>query len=71
MKAGVYNGAGDIRVEDHAEPAPTPENLIVKIRCCAICGTDLKLATIGNLAAIRLVSSGMKWSEKSCMSAHR
>jgi len=48
MKAAVYYGAGDIRVEDRAEPAPTPDNLIVKIRCCAICGTDLKLATIGN-----------------------
>jgi L-iditol 2-dehydrogenase len=47
MKAAVYYGAGDIRVEDCAEPAPTPENLIVKVCCCAICGTDLKLATIG------------------------
>jgi L-iditol 2-dehydrogenase len=47
MKAAVYYGAGDIRVEDHAEPAPTSENLIAKVRCCALCGTDLKLATIG------------------------
>ncbi len=47
MKAAVYYGPGDIRIEDHAEPAPTPENLIAKVRCCAICGTDLKLATIG------------------------
>jgi len=47
MKAVVYYGPGDIRFEDHAEPAPAPENLIVKVRCCAICGTDLKLATIG------------------------
>jgi len=47
MKGAVYYGAGDIRVEDHAEPAPTSENLIAKVRCCAICGTDLKLATIG------------------------
>ena len=47
MKAAVYYGAGDIRIEDHVDSAPTPENLVVKVRCCAICGTDLKLATIG------------------------
>ena len=48
MKAAVYYNPGDIRVVDRPEPTPTPENLVVKIRCCAICGTDLKLATVGN-----------------------
>ena len=49
MRAAVYYGPGDIRLEDYAEPAPTTENLIVKVRCCGLCGTDLKLATIGYL----------------------
>jgi len=48
MKAAVYYAPGDIRVEDRPEPVPTADNLIVKIHCCAICGTDLKLATVGN-----------------------
>ncbi len=48
MKAAVYYGPGDIRVEQRPEPKPTNENIIVKIHCCAICGTDLKLATVGN-----------------------
>lgn len=48
MKAAVYYGPGDIRLEERPEPAPAAANLIVKIHCCAICGTDLKLATIGN-----------------------
>ncbi len=48
MKAAVYYGPGDIRVEERPEPAPTDDNLLVEILCCAICGTDLKLATIGN-----------------------
>jgi L-iditol 2-dehydrogenase len=48
MQAAVYYGPGDIRVEDRPEPAPTADNLMVKIHCCAICGTDLKLATVGN-----------------------
>jgi L-iditol 2-dehydrogenase len=35
-------------VEERPEPTPTTDNLIVQVRACAICGTDLKLATIGN-----------------------
>jgi len=48
MKAAVYYGPGDIRVEDRPKPAATKENLIVQVHCCAICGTDVKLATIGH-----------------------
>ena len=48
MKAAVYYGPGEIRVEDRPEPVPTDDNLIVEVRLCAICGTDLKLATVGN-----------------------
>jgi L-iditol 2-dehydrogenase len=48
MQAVVYYDPGDIRVEERPEPAPAADNLIVRVRACAICGTDLKLATIGN-----------------------
>jgi L-iditol 2-dehydrogenase len=48
MKAAVYYGPGDIRVQERPEPVPAADNLIVEVLCCAICGTDLKLATIGN-----------------------
>ena len=48
MKAAVYYGPADIRVEDRPEPRPQADNLIVEVICCAICGTDLKLATVGN-----------------------
>ena len=48
MKAAVYYGPGDIRVEQRPDPKPTNKNMIVKVHCCAICGTDLKLATVGN-----------------------
>ena len=49
MKAAVYYAPGDIRIEDRPEPAGTDDNLVVEVKCCAICGTDLKLATVGNL----------------------
>ena len=48
MKAAVYYGPGDIRCEQRPQPEPARDNLIVKVHCCAICGTDLKLATVGN-----------------------
>jgi len=48
MKAAVYYAPGDIRIEERPEPAPAPDNLILQVSCCAICGTDLKLATVGN-----------------------
>ena len=48
MRAVVYYAPGDIRVEDRPEPVPTEDNLIVEVHCCAICGTDVKIATIGN-----------------------
>ena len=48
MKAAVYYGAGDIRVEERPEPEPREDNLIADVRCCAICGTDVKLSTIGH-----------------------
>jgi len=48
LQAAVYYGPGKIRVEDRPEPVPTDENIIVEVHLCAICGTDLKLATIGN-----------------------
>jgi L-iditol 2-dehydrogenase len=48
MQAAVYYGPGDIRVEERPEPAPAADNLIVQVRGCCVCGTDLKLATIGN-----------------------
>ncbi len=48
MEAAVYYGPGDIRVEDRPEPVASEDNLVVQVHCCAICGTDVKLATIGH-----------------------
>ncbi len=48
MRAAVYYGPGDIRVEDRPEPDASEDNLVVQVHCCAICGTDVKLAAIGH-----------------------
>src|SRR2546425_12434082 len=41
MKAAVYYGARDIRVEDVPDPAPAPGELLLEIHAAGICGTDV------------------------------
>jgi threonine dehydrogenase-like Zn-dependent dehydrogenase len=41
MKAAVYHGPRDIRVEDVPQPAPGPNDLLVAVKACGICGSDL------------------------------
>jgi L-iditol 2-dehydrogenase len=48
MKAAVYYGKNDIRVEDVPDPKSTSDNMIAKVEGCAICGTDLKSYMIGS-----------------------
>lgn len=44
MKAVVFHGIGDIRLEDVAEPAiEQPNDAIVRLTASAICGTDLHM----------------------------
>ena len=48
MKAVVYYGPGDIRVEERPGPKERNDNIIAKVYCCAICGSDLKMWKSGN-----------------------
>lgn len=48
MKAVVYHGQGDVRIETVATPVPQKDNIIIRVDCCLICGTDLKIWRIGN-----------------------
>lgn len=41
MKAAVYHGPGDIRVEEVPRPTPAPGEVLVRVRACGICGSDL------------------------------
>jgi len=44
MKAVVFHGVGDIRVDDVPEPRiKDPTDAIVRITASAICGTDLHM----------------------------
>jgi L-iditol 2-dehydrogenase len=48
MKAIVYYGPGDVRVEQLPQPSCGDEELLVKVDACAVCGSDLKSYQHGN-----------------------
>ena len=48
MKAIVYHGPGDIRVEEIPRPSRKENELLIKVDACAVCGTDLKTLKNGN-----------------------
>jgi len=48
MKAVVYGGPGDFRIEDVAGPALEAGGMIGRVLCCGICGTDYKLYHVFN-----------------------
>lgn len=41
MKANVLHGVGDLRYEDVAMPTLKPGEVLVKVRACGICGSDV------------------------------
>lgn len=47
MKAAVLYGLNDVRVEERDVPSPGPDEVLVKVNACGICGTDNKIITHG------------------------
>ena len=41
MKAAVYKGEQRLEIEDVPTPSAGPGEVVIKIRYCAICGTDV------------------------------
>src|SRR5688572_534971 len=42
MRAAVYSGPGDIRIEDYPMPdPPSTGELLVRVRACGVCGSDV------------------------------
>lgn len=42
MKAAVFYGAGDIKIEERPMPKAGPGQMVVKIDYCGVCGTDME-----------------------------
>jgi L-iditol 2-dehydrogenase len=59
MRAVVYRGINDMRVETVPVPQIGPGELLVKIATCGICGTDLKKIHTGSHSAPRIFGHEM------------
>jgi len=59
MRAVVYRGVNDMRVETVPVPAIGPGELLVKVATCGICGTDLKKIHTGSHSAPRIFGHEM------------
>jgi L-iditol 2-dehydrogenase len=59
MRAVVYYGKNDLRLETVPVPAIGPGELLVKIATCGICGTDLKKIHTGSHTAPRIFGHEM------------
>ena len=59
MRAAVYRGVNDMRVETVPVPVLGPGELLVKVATCGICGTDLKKVHTGSHSAPRIFGHEM------------
>jgi len=44
MRAFVYHGPGDLRLEERPTPRPAPSEALLRVDACGVCGTDLRIA---------------------------
>jgi L-iditol 2-dehydrogenase len=54
MRAAVYRGIDDIRLEEVAVPQIGAGELLVRVHTCGVCGTDLKKIATGSHSAPRI-----------------
>ncbi len=59
MRAVVYRGVNDMRIETVPVPEIGPGELLVRIATCGICGTDLKKIHYGSHSAPRIFGHEM------------
>jgi len=59
MRAAVYHGVNDVRIESIPVPEIGPGEVLVKIHTCGICGTDLKKIHTGSHSAPRVFGHEM------------
>jgi L-iditol 2-dehydrogenase len=44
MRALVYRGPNDLRIEERPDPQAAPGEAVLRVQACGICGTDLRIA---------------------------
>ena len=50
MQRVAVHGPNDVRLDEVPDPAPGPDDIVVKVAACGICGSDVGYAEIGGIA---------------------
>lgn len=48
MKAVIFYGIDDIRIEEREIPVPSAGEAVIRVKACAICGTDVRIIQNGH-----------------------
>ena len=48
MKVVRFHAPGDVRIEEAPEPVPGPGDVLIRVRNCSTCGTDVKISRFGH-----------------------
>jgi len=48
MKAAVLKGIEDLEIKDISKPLPSPEEIVIRVKACTICGTDIRVYHYGH-----------------------
>lgn len=43
MKSAAFYGKHDLRIEDHAVPSVGPHDVLIQVKACGVCGTDVHI----------------------------
>lgn len=43
MKSAVFYGKHDLRVEESRKPEPGPKDVLIQVKACGVCGTDVHI----------------------------
>ena len=43
MKSAVFYGKGDLRVEESRKPVPGEHEVLIQVKACGVCGTDVHI----------------------------
>lgn len=62
MEAAVLHDIGDLRLEDIPVPEPDPGEVLVRVRACGVCGTDLHIRDRGWPGAEYPFVLGHEWT---------
>ena len=49
MKVFRFYAPGDVRLEESSTPSPGRDEVLIRVRACSMCGTDVKISKAGHL----------------------